>query len=56
MTVAEKIADGVSRRALLTGGLAGGKAYCQPMMISTESTIATMKFFWSIAGELWGRL
>ena len=32
----------------LTGGLAGGKAYCQPTMISTESTIATMKFFWSI--------
>ena len=24
MTVAEKISDGVSRRALLTGGLAGG--------------------------------
>ena len=29
----------------LTGGLAGGKAACQPTMISTETTMATMKFF-----------
>jgi hypothetical protein len=33
---------------LVTGDLAGGKAYCQPTMISTESTMAMMKFFWSI--------
>ena len=31
-----------------TTGLAGGKAYCQPTMINTERTMATMKFFWSI--------
>jgi hypothetical protein len=30
------------------GVLVGGKTACQPTMISTESTIATMKFFWSI--------
>jgi len=30
---------------VLTGALVGGKAYCQPMMINTESTIATIKFF-----------
>ena len=36
--------------AVCVGGttLAGGNAYCQPPMISTESTIARMKFFWSI--------
>src|SRR5476651_2866375 len=36
--------------AVCVGGatLAGGKAYCQPPMISTESTIARMRFFWSI--------
>ena len=29
----------------LTGGLAGGNAACQPTMISTDSTMARMKFF-----------
>src|SRR5689334_7740402 len=33
---------------LATGALDGGKAACQPTMISTESTMAMMKFFWSI--------
>src|SRR5215469_17040550 len=44
------------------GVLAGGNNDCQPTMMITDSTIATMKFFWSIsacfhrrAGEWPGR-
>src|SRR5476649_73104 len=47
------VAAGAPGTACVTGAGVGvvclvGKKLCQPTMISTDRTIATMKFFWSI--------
>src|SRR6185369_2296028 len=37
------------------GVLVAGNSVCQPMMMATDSTIATMKFFWSISANFYRR-
>jgi len=52
MTVAEKISDGVSRRALLTAGLAGGflLAFHLPVRAAVNEPLRAQERLYALAG------